>query len=151
MVGDGLPGDVEAGLGCPDAAGCPGPGESLATATGWAWRGCGVRPPACWPEGWTVLGSPGRMAADGPCGCGADAMKIPAAVAPTAVAVAAAPQATGRAPTVRPARWSSARMPRAMAIPTGSSPVFRQPARREARMASMTAARWALASSPSDT
>ena len=38
VVGDGLPGDVGAGLGCPDAAGCPGPGESLATATGWAWR-----------------------------------------------------------------------------------------------------------------
>jgi hypothetical protein len=38
VVGDGLPGEVVTGLGCPDAAGCPGPGESLATATGWAWR-----------------------------------------------------------------------------------------------------------------
>lgn len=98
-----------------------------------------------------MLGSPGRTVADGPCGCGAVAMKIPAAEAPTTMAVVAAPQATGRAPNPRPARPSSARMPRAMAIPTGSSLVFRQPARREARMASMMAARWALASSPSDT
>jgi hypothetical protein len=38
VVGDGPLGDVGAGLGCPAAAGCPGPGERLAMATGWAWR-----------------------------------------------------------------------------------------------------------------
>lgn len=38
VVGDGLPGDVGAGLGCPAAADCPGPGGSLAMATGWARR-----------------------------------------------------------------------------------------------------------------
>src|SRR5215469_6903212 len=59
VVGDGPPGDVGAGGGDPDAAGCPGPGESLATDTGWAWRRCGERPPGCRPEGWTALGAAG--------------------------------------------------------------------------------------------
>ena len=88
-----------------------------------------------------VPGPGGRPAADEPCGCGADAMKIPAAEAPTTVAVAAAPQATGRVPIVLLNRFSSARMARNRAIPAGSSPVLRQPARREARIAAMMAAR----------
>jgi hypothetical protein len=78
-------------------------------------------------------------------------MKIPAAVAPTTVAVAAAVQATGWALIACRTRPSSARIARTRPMPTGSRPVLRQPARREARIASMTAARWALASSRSDT
>jgi hypothetical protein len=151
VVGLGPPGEVGAGVGDPDAAGWPGPGESLDTATGWTWRRCGERPPGCWPRGWAVLGPPGRPAADGGCERGADVMKIPAADAPTTVAVVAAPQATGRVATMRPTRPSSARIPRTRPIPTGSSPVRRQPARREARSASMMAARCCLASSPADT
>jgi hypothetical protein len=98
-----------------------------------------------------VLVPGGRAAAGERCGCGADTTKTPAAVAPSAVAVAAAPQATGRAPIVCPARPSSAPMPASRPTPTGSRPGFCQPARREARTASMIAARWLLASSPSDT
>jgi hypothetical protein len=36
--GAGLAGDVGAGRGFPEEAGCPGPGETLATATGWTGR-----------------------------------------------------------------------------------------------------------------
>ena len=78
-------------------------------------------------------------------------MKTPAAAAPTTVAVAAAAQATGWALIACRTCPSSARSASVRPIPAGSRPVFRQPARREARIASMIATRWALASSSSDT
>jgi hypothetical protein len=82
--------------------------------------------------------------------CGIVVRNTPAAEAPTTVAVAAAPQASGRILSTWTAWRNSVLPPSSSAIPAGGSPA-RHPLRREARIASMIAARWHAASSPADT
>jgi hypothetical protein len=143
-----------AGAGDSGASGCPpnGPGDAERPAdgadgldaTGCAWPRCPGRTRGCVP-GW--CGATGPLLAGGaaagagaPCRPGVGIRRIPAAEAPTTIAVAAGTHAAGRARSTFADRPSHERAARNNAIPAGGSPAC-QPVRREARIASTTAAR----------
>jgi hypothetical protein len=145
------PAAVKAGCRCPARAPVGAVGAVGAAATGCT----GLRRPVCagcWlpgRSGTTALCAGGSLGAAELCPCGAVAMMIPAAEAPTATAVAAGTHAVGRARSTLADRASHIRRPTSSATPIGSP--ARHPARREARIASATAARWCAASRASDT
>jgi hypothetical protein len=78
-------------------------------------------------------------------------MNTPAADAPATAVAAAVPHASGRALSTVAARDSTARIPSSRTIAAEGRLPRRHSVRREARMASTTAARWHAASSVSDT
>jgi hypothetical protein len=142
------------GRGRSAAAACPRPAEVLGAATARAWTRWLACPGGwrCGVSGWTALGSGCRDADGGDAGwCGTAVMNTPAADAPATAVVAAAPHATGRALSAPPARHSAVRIPSSRTIAAEGRPPGRHSVRREARMASTTAARWHAASSVFDT
>jgi hypothetical protein len=149
LPGAGSGDDVGAGRAFPTDAGCSGAGDAASPAR--TRTLCAAGADGLGREGavpW--LGAAGGPAADGPCPCGVVVRNTPAADAPTTVAVAAAPQATGRILTAWPTCRSIVRAPRNTAIPAVGRPA-RHPDRREARTAVRTADRWRVASSVDDT